>query len=200
VGATEPVPVDVRILAATNKDLEREVEREHFRQDLFYRLNVIPIVIPPLRSRPEDIPLLLDYVLTRAGFPDSLPGGNRSTDKIFSKRAWEALSAYDWPGNVRELENVVERLLVLAGWLDGRGSGRPIDLEDLPEKIRERPDQPLVSEVADPTPTMETIEQAYIQWVLAKTEGNKARAAEILGIDPSTLYRKIDRYNIQIAS
>jgi DNA-binding NtrC family response regulator len=200
VGATEPVPVDVRILAATNKDLEREVEREHFRQDLFYRLNVIPIVIPPLRDRPEDIPLLLDYVLTRAGFPDSLPGGNRATDKIFSKRAWEALSAYDWPGNVRELENVVERLLVLAGWLDGRGSGRPIDLEDLPEKIRERPDEPLVSEAADPTPTMETIEQAYIQWVLVKTEGNKARAAEILGIDPSTLYRKIDRYNIQIAS
>jgi two-component system response regulator HydG len=200
VGATEAVPVDVRILAATNKDLEREVERENFRQDLFYRLNVIPVVIPPLRQRPEDIPLLLDHVLTRAGFPDSLPGGNRSQDKIFTKRAWEALCTYEWPGNVRELENVVERLLVLAGWLDDRGSGRAIDVDDLPEKIRERPDEPLVSETAAPTPTMETIEQAYIQWVLAKTEGNKARAAEILGIDPSTLYRKIDRYNIQIAS
>ncbi|MGH7557945.1 MAG: sigma-54-dependent transcriptional regulator [Gemmatimonadota bacterium] len=200
VGATEPVPVDVRILAATNKDLEREVERESFRQDLFYRLNVIPIVIPPLRDRPEDIPLLLDHVLTRAGFPDSLPGGNRSQDKIFTKRSWEALCAYDWPGNVRELENVIERLLVLMGWLEDPGSGRPIDVENLPEKIRERPDEPLVAETAAPTPTMETIEQAYIQWVLAKTEGNKARAAEILGIDPSTLYRKIDRYNIQIAS
>ncbi len=200
VGATEPVPVDVRILAATNKDLEREVERENFRQDLFYRLNVIPVVIPPLRERPDDIPLLLDHVLTRTGFPDCLPGGNRTQDKIFTKRSWEALCAYDWPGNVRELENVVERMLVLAGWLDDRNAGRAIDIDSLPEKIRERPDQPLVSETAAPTPTMETIEQAYIQWVLAKTEGNKARAAEILGIDPSTLYRKIDRYNIQIAS
>ncbi len=199
VGATESVPVDVRILAATNKDLEKEVEREQFRQDLFYRLNVIPITIPPLRGRPEDIPDLLDHVLTRAGFPDSLPGGNRSQDKIFTKRSWEALCAYDWPGNVRELENVVERLLVLAGW-SGDQPGRTIDLPDLPEKIREKPEQPLVSDSPVPTPTMETIEQAYIQWVLAKTEGNKARAAEILGIDPSTLYRKIDRYGIQIAS
>ena len=200
VGATEAVPVDVRILAATNKDLEKEVERESFRQDLFYRLNVIPITIPPLRDRPEDIPDLLDHVLGRSGFPDSLPGGNRSQDNIFTKRAWEALCAYDWPGNVRELENVVERLLVLAGWQGSSRPGRTIDMQELPPKIREKPDQPLVSDTPAPTPTMETIEQAYIQWVLAKTEGNKARAAEILGIDPSTLYRKIDRYNIQIAS
>ncbi|CAN5166874.1 sigma-54 dependent transcriptional regulator [soil metagenome] len=200
VGATEAVPVDVRILAATNKNLEKEVERENFRQDLFYRLNVIPITIPPLRGRPEDVPGLLDHVLARAGFPDTLPGGNRSQDRIFTKRAWEALCGYDWPGNVRELENVVERLLVLAGWHGDENAGRTIDLDDLPEKIREKPEQPLVAETPAPTPTMETIEQAYIQWVLAKTEGNKARAAEILGIDPSTLYRKIDRYNIQIAS
>jgi two-component system response regulator HydG len=100
---------------------------------------------------------------------------------------------------VRELENVVERLLVLAGWSDNKERGKQIDLPDLPEKIRQRPEVTLVSDVPAPTPTMETIEQAYIKWVLSKTDGNKARAAEILGIDPSTLYRKIDRYDIKTA-
>ncbi|HUF89308.1 MAG TPA: sigma-54 dependent transcriptional regulator [Gemmatimonadota bacterium] len=199
VGATEAVPVDVRILAATNKDLEKEVERGAFRQDLYYRLNVIPIVIPPLRERREDIPLLLEHVLARAGFAGSMPGGNRAQDQIFTEKAFQALCAYDWPGNVRELENVVERLLVLAGWGEGKERGKEIDLPELPEKIREKPESTLVSDVPAPTPTMETIEQAYIKWVLTKTEGNKARAAEILGIDPSTLYRKIDRYDIKTA-
>ena len=199
VGATEALPVDVRILAATNKDLDKEVERGAFRQDLYYRLNVIPIVIPPLRSRRDDIPLLLEHVLARAGFAGSMPGGNRSQDQIFTERAFQALCAYDWPGNVRELENVVERLLVLAGWGEGKERGKQIDLPELPEKIREKPEATLVSDMPAPTPTMETIEQAYIKWVLTKTEGNKARAAEILGIDPSTLYRKIDRYDIKTA-
>ena len=199
VGATEAVPVDVRILAATNKDLEKEVEKGAFRQDLYYRLNVIPIVIPPLRERRDDVPLLLEHVLARAGFANSMPGGNRSQDHIFTEKAFQALCAYDWPGNVRELENVVERLLVLAGWRDGKERGKQIDIGDLPEKVRERPTATLVSDVPAPTPTMETIEQAYIKWVLTKTDGNKARAAEILGIDPSTLYRKIDRYDIKTA-
>ena len=199
VGATEAVPVDVRILAATNKDLEKEVERGNFRQDLFYRLNVIPIVIPPLRDRREDIPALLEHVLDRAGFGNSMPGGNRSQDQIFTERAFKSLCAYDWPGNVRELENVVERLLVLAGWRRGGDAGKRIDHADLPEKIREKPEEPLVGDQPPATPTMEQIEMAYIQWVLSKTEGNKARAAEILGIDPSTLYRKIDRYDLKTA-
>jgi two-component system response regulator HydG len=199
VGATEAVPVDVRILAATNKDLDKEVERGSFRQDLYYRLNVIPLVIPPLRERRDDIPLLLEHVLARAGFANSMPGGNRFQDHIFTEKAFQALCAYDWPGNVRELENVVERLLVLAGWAEGRERGKQIDLANLPEKIREKPEATLISDVPAPTPTMETIEQAYIKWVLTKTEGNKARAAEILGIDPSTLYRKIDRYDIKTA-
>jgi two-component system response regulator HydG len=197
VGATEAVPVDVRILAATNKNLDREVESGNFRQDLFYRLNVIPLTIPPLRDRREDVPLLLEHVLAANGFPGAVPGGNRAQDQIFTERAFKALCAYDWPGNVRELENVVERLLVLAGWRDGSGTGRRIDMPELPDKVRDKPEQKLVGDVPAPTPTMETIEQAYIQWVLAKTEGNKARAAEILGIDPSTLYRKIDRYGLQ---
>jgi DNA-binding NtrC family response regulator len=199
VGATEAVPVDVRILAATNKDLDKEVEHGNFRQDLYYRLNVIPIVIPPLRERRDDVPLLLEHVLARAGFAGSMPGGNRSQDHIFTEKAFQALCAYDWPGNVRELENVVERLLVLAGWRDGKERGKQIDIGDLPEKVREKPQATLVSDVPAPTPTMETIEQAYIKWVLTKTDGNKARAAEILGIDPSTLYRKIDRYDIKTA-
>ncbi len=197
VGATESVPVDVRILAATNKDLEHEVETGHFRQDLFYRLNVIPITIPPLRERREDIPLLLEHVMANNGFPGAMPGGRRVQDQIFTERSFKALCAYDWPGNVRELENVVERLLVLNGWRDGGEPGRPIEIDDLPEKVREKPPQKLVGDTPAPTPDLETIEQAYIQWVLAKTEGNKARAAEILGIDPSTLYRKIDRYGLQ---
>jgi transcriptional regulator with PAS, ATPase and Fis domain len=199
VGATEPAPVDVRILAATNKDLEKEVERGNFRQDLFYRLNVIPIVIPPLRGRREDVPLLLEHVLKRAGFDNAIPGGARQHDQIFTERAFKALCAYDWPGNVRELENVVERLLVLSGWRKGGEPGKRIDLPELPEKIREKPEEPLVGDEPPATPTMEQIEMAYIQWVLAKTEGNKARAAEILGIDPSTLYRKIDRYDLKTA-
>jgi two-component system response regulator HydG len=197
VGATEPVPVDVRILAATNKDLEREVEGGHFRQDLFYRLNVIPLTIPPLRDRREDIPLLLEHVMAKNGFPGAMPGGRRVQDQIFTERSFKALCAYDWPGNVRELENVVERLLVLNGWRDGSEPGRPIDTPDLPDKVRDKPEQKLVGDTPAPTPDLETIEQAYIQWVLTKTEGNKARAAEILGIDPSTLYRKIDRYGLQ---
>jgi len=197
VGSTESQAVDVRLLAATNKNLEKEVDAGNFRQDLYYRLNVIPIVLPPLRERREDIPLLLDHVLTRAGFPGSIPGGKREGDQIFTEKAFQALCVYDWPGNVRELENVVERLLVLAGWRSGSEAGERIDVEDLPEKIREKPDKPLVDDAPAPSPTMETIEQAYIKWVLAKTEGNKARAAEILGIDPSTLYRKIDRYDLK---
>ena len=199
VGGTESVPVDVRILAATNKDLEKEVDKGNFRQDLFYRLNVIPIVIPPLRDRREDVPLLLEHVLQRAGFDSAIPGGARQQDQIFTERAFKALCAYDWPGNVRELENVVERLLVLSGWRKGGDPGKRIDQEGLPEKIREKPEQPLVGDEPPTTPTMEQIEMAYIQWVLAKTEGNKARAAEILGIDPSTLYRKIDRYDLKTA-
>ncbi|HUP19398.1 MAG TPA: helix-turn-helix domain-containing protein, partial [Gemmatimonadota bacterium] len=132
-----------------------------------------------------------------AGFDSAIPGGARQQDQIFTERAFKALCAYDWPGNVRELENVVERLLVLSGWRKGGEPGKRIDLPELPEKIREKPEEPLVGDEPPATPTMEQIEMAYIQWVLAKTEGNKARAAEILGIDPSTLYRKIDRYDLK---
>jgi DNA-binding NtrC family response regulator len=179
VGATTPEKVNVRIIAATNKDLEKEVTRGAFRQDLFYRLNVIPLRIPPLRERREDIPLLLDHFLAKRGF-------EKGRERI-SKKAMDTLIAYHWPGNVRELENVLERLMIL------HASGK-IDFEDLPEKIQQGEPKTLVSEALPATPTMELIEKAYIKFVLEMTEGNKARAAEILGIDTSTLYRKIDRY------
>jgi DNA-binding NtrC family response regulator len=181
VGATTPEKVNVRIIAATNKDLEKEVARGTFRQDLFYRLNVIPMRIPALRERRDDIPLLIDHFLLKRGFEK---GRERMT-----KKAMEALLTYHWPGNVRELENVLERLMIL------HGSGK-IDFDALPEKIQLGEPKTLVSEAPPATPTMELIEKAYIKWVLESTEGNKARAAEILGIDTSTLYRKIDRYGL----
>jgi DNA-binding NtrC family response regulator len=181
VGATTPEKVNVRIIAATNKDLEKEVARGTFRQDLFYRLNVIPMRIPALRERRDDIPLLIDHFLAKRGFDK---GRERMT-----RKAMEALLTYHWPGNVRELENVLERLMIL------HGSGK-IDFDALPEKIQLGEPKTLVSEAPPATPTMELIEKAYIKWVLETTEGNKARAAEILGIDTSTLYRKIDRYGL----
>ena len=179
VGATTPEKVNVRIIAATNKDLEKEVGRGAFRQDLFYRLNVIPMRIPSLRERREDIPLLIDHVFAKRG---TEKGRER-----FTKRAMDALTAYHWPGNVRELENVMERLLIL------HPAGR-VDFDHLPEKVQQGEPKTLVRDTPPATPTMEILEKAYIKWVLETTDGNKARAAEILGIDTSTLYRKIDRY------
>ncbi|HUP18574.1 MAG TPA: helix-turn-helix domain-containing protein, partial [Gemmatimonadota bacterium] len=131
-----------------------------------------------------------------AGFDSAIPGGARQQDQIFTERAFKALCAYDWPGNVRELENVVERLLVLSGWRKGGEPGKRIDLPDLPDEIRVASWPTGANEALTKLTMEEEVEMAYIQWVLAKTEGNKARAAEILGIDPSTLYRKIDRYGL----
>jgi DNA-binding NtrC family response regulator len=135
--------------------------------------------IPSLRERREDIPLLIDHVFAKRG---TEKGRER-----FTKRALDALTAYHWPGNVRELENVMERLLIL------HPTGK-VDFDHLPEKVQQGEPKTLVRETPPATPTMEILEKAYIKWVLETTDGNKARAAEILGIDTSTLYRKIDRY------
>jgi DNA-binding NtrC family response regulator len=181
VGATEPVPIDVRVIAATNRDLEQEMRRGTFRSDLYYRLNVISLHVPALRDRGDDILLLADYFLETS----SVDGNAcRLTDE-----ARKVLQAYDWPGNVRELENALERAAVLSG--DG-----VIDLDQLPARIVEPPEEPLVSERPPANPTLEVIERAYVLWVLQSEGGNKARAAEVLGIDPSTLYRKLNRYGI----
>ncbi|MEA1996856.1 MAG: sigma-54 dependent transcriptional regulator [Gemmatimonadota bacterium] len=179
VGSTEPESVDVRIIAATNKDLEAEIEAGKFRRDLYYRLNVIPIEVPLLRKRREDIPLLIDYFLKRHGL-------YKTHQEFFTDSALELLEFYSWPGNVRELENVVERLTVI------RPSNK-ISEKDLPEKIRSPKTEPFISEKPKSTPTLEAVETAYIHWVMEQVGGSKKEASRILGIDPSTLYRKLSR-------
>lgn len=184
VGATEQVPVDVRIIAATNRDLDEEIRRGGFRSDLFYRLNVITVTLPPLRERPEDVALLVDYFLER--FSVSRGKGPLR----LAPATLEAILRHDWPGNVRELENALERAAVLT-------SSGEIPLSALPARILDRPATPLVAASLPPNPTMEIIERAYIHWVLSSEGGNKTRAAEVLGIDPSTLYRKLLRYGME---
>ncbi|MDX2120918.1 MAG: sigma-54 dependent transcriptional regulator [Gemmatimonadota bacterium] len=187
VGATEAIPVDVRIIAATNRDLEEEARRGRFRSDLFYRLNVITIHLPPLRDRREDILLLIESFLQR------LSTDNQAPPKALAAEALDAVMVYDWPGNVRELENALEHAWVLT-------RGETIDPATLPERITRRKKEPLVSERSYANPTLEVIERAYIMYVLTAEGGNKTRAAEVLGIDPSTLYRKLSRYEGQGAA
>ncbi|MBI4513844.1 MAG: sigma-54-dependent Fis family transcriptional regulator [Gemmatimonadetes bacterium] len=183
VGATEAVEVDVRIIAATNRDLEEEMRRATFRNDLYYRLNVISVHLPPLRERKDDVPLLAEHILRKLAEPHGGP------PKRLSPAALRSLLDYNWPGNVRELENALERAVVMT-------PGEMVEPAALPKAVVERPPMPLVGEQPAPNPTLEAIERAYIAWVLRAEGGNKTRAAEILGIDPSTLYRKIARYRL----
>jgi two-component system response regulator HydG len=181
VGATDAIPIDTRLIAATNRNLEDEIRRGSFRSDLFYRLNVIAIHLPSLRERKEDIPLLADAFLVN-------PAKVRGQDpKPLSEDALDALMRYNWPGNVRELENALERAVILT-------SGHTVEVSALPEKIVSHTPERVVESRATPNPTLDTIERAYIMWVLQSEGGNKTRAAETLGIDPSTLYRKLQRF------
>ena len=183
VGATEPVPIDTRLIAATNRDLEEEIKRGNFRSDLFYRLNVIALHMPPLRQRPDDIPLLVELFLRRAGEV-------RGEEPMeLAEGALSAMMEYSWPGNVRELENALERAVILS-------TGREIGVSALPARVLERKSEPLITERVPVNPTLETIERAYILWVLQSEGGNKTRTADVLGIDPSTLYRKLSRFGI----
>lgn len=185
VGGTEPVPIDTRLVAATNRDLEDEIRRGAFRSDLFYRLNVFALYLPPLRERHEDIPLLADAFLHRSAEQRG------EAPKRLSEAALDAMQAYAWPGNVRELENALERAVILT-------EGDAIDVDALPARVTERKAEPLVADRATPVnPTLEIIERSYIMWVLQSEGGNKSRAAEVLGIDPSTLYRKLSRYGVE---
>jgi two-component system response regulator HydG len=184
VGATDAQPIDVRLVAATNRDLEEEIKRGNFRSDLFYRLNVIALHLPPLRDRRDDIPLLAESFLARSGEQRG------EGPKRLTAAAAEALQEYAWPGNVRELENALERAVILS-------SGATIDVAALPDRITERKAEPLVAERTPVNPSLETIERAYILWVLQSEGGNKSRAAEVLGIDPSTLYRKLSRFGVE---
>ena len=184
VGATEAQPIDTRLIAATNRDLEEAMRRATFRQDLYYRLNVIALHLPPLRERQDDIPLLVDTFLQRLAVAR---GGG---EKALSDGAVEAIAAYQWPGNVRELENALERAWIMT-------PGPRIEASALPERVTSPTPSRLLDDRAVPNPTLEAVERAYILWVLNAEGGNKTRAAESLGIDPSTLHRKLSRYGAE---
>jgi DNA-binding NtrC family response regulator len=183
VGSPRATSVDVRVIAATHRDLERAVKEGAFRQDLFYRLHVFAIRIPPLRERREDIPLLVAHFL--AGLAAQGRGSVSATPAAIA-----ALAAHDWPGNVRELENTLERLAV-------ESRGATMDVADLPPQFRERPaslEAPLFAGL----PTLEEMEKRYLRHVLAAVKGNRSRAAEALGIDRRTLYRMAERFGIDL--
>ncbi len=184
VGSTDAVPVDTRVVAATNRDLDEEIRSGNFRSDLYYRLNVISLHLPPLRQRRDDIPVLAEHFLQR------IAASRNEPPKHITQEAADALLEYAWPGNVRELENALERSVILTP--DDR-----ITPSTLPERVTQRRAEPLVSTRTPPNPTLEAVERAYIMWVLQSESGNKSRAAEVLGIDPSTLYRKLSRYGVE---
>ena len=181
VGSSVPVKFNARIVAATNKNLEIEVAENRFREDLFYRLNVIEIQLPPLRSRREDIPLLAKHFIAE------IARKQEKNEKSIAKEAMSALVNFTWKGNIRELQNTVERAFIL--------SGEEIGIEDLPLKIKI--DSQNNFEIRDPAglrPTLEEMERRYILETLKSVAEDKTNAAEILGIDLSTLYRKLKKY------
>jgi two-component system response regulator AtoC len=184
LGSSRPVPVDVRLIAATNRDLDTEVRDGRFRQDLFYRLNVVHIALPPLRERREDIPLLVEHFLARYAEQYGME------PRILSPEAAAALQEHDWPGNIRELQNAIERAFALSP------SG-VIGLADLPPAITRVAPPPTPSSADDgPLPTLADAERELIAATLRKAGGNKNEAARLLGIDRQRLYRKIEKYRL----
>jgi DNA-binding NtrC family response regulator len=181
VGGTQPIKVNVRVIAATNKDLRKEMDEGRFRRDLFYRLNVIPIHIPPLRERPEDVPLLAEFFLRK-----------HATDRrmTLSPAALQKLMGCAFEGNARELENLVERAIALC-------DGPELEPEDLPLPENEAgaasTGEPLARAAAQRQMTLRELEDLYVDEILRQTGGNKVRAARILGIDRRTLYRRRER-------
>ncbi len=175
--------VDIRIVAATNENLEESIKRGDFRKDLFYRLNVINIHIPPLRERKGDIELLFLHFLKQKDTSGVFVSGDINND------FWKFLQNYNWPGNIRELENVVERLMALSH----NGKIKP---DMLPDLIKNPQKDTLVSDTPKTIPNMDEIEKAYIHWVLTQHGGQKQKAAEVLGIGRSTLDRKIEKYGL----
>jgi DNA-binding NtrC family response regulator len=181
LGANEPIGFDVRVLCATNRDLDNEVKAGRFREELLYRINVINLTLPPLREREDDIALLANHFLRK--YEKSLA----RTGMRFSKGAMRLLMSYPWPGNVRELENTVERAAILA-------ETDVIHSHDLPDKLR---NASMVSTPLDSTDmTLEELEREHMRRILAKAEGDKVKAARMLGIHLSTLYRKVQRYRL----
>ena len=181
IGASVPIKFDARIIAATNKNLEKETAENNFREDLYYRLNVVEVNLPPLRERREDIPLLAKHFSSKAAREQ------KRNEKQISREAMSALVGHNWNGNVRELQNAVERAFIL--------SNDEIDLDSLPPKVKINSDNSF--EMRDPEglrPTLEEMERRYIMEILKAAGDDKTQAANILGIDLSTLYRKLKRY------
>ena len=189
VGDTKTIKVDVRIIAATNKNLENEVKNAHFREDLYFRLNVIDLHMPSLRQRPEDIVMLSEQLLTRA----FVAAGRKP--RPLSESARQAILTYGWPGNIRELKNALERAAILC-------SGDQVALEDLPDRVLEnstvlqKPDSTVTAAVTQSDLSLEDLEKRHIQHVLA-TATTLEEAASILGINLSTLWRKRRRYGLE---
>ena len=182
VGANVERPVNVRVVTATNHDLAKEVEAARFREDLFWRLNVIRIRVPPLRERPLDIPLLVEHFLEKCC--GSL---ERETLEV-APETLALLTAYSWPGTVRELENAIERATAFC-------QGAILTPDTLPERIRTSGEAAsLIARASTQNLSLREMERDYILEILRRTEGNKKRAAEILGVDRKTLYRKLDEY------
>jgi two-component system response regulator PilR (NtrC family) len=190
LGGVDNIKVDVRIIAATNTDLKQLVEQGGFREDLYYRLNVINIVLPALRERKEDIPLLVNHFLVKYGEENGRP------NLTLEREALQALVEYDWPGNVRELENVIERAVVLA-------EGNSIDRRLIPDHIRATPSfrvpQVVVPEEGISFRDVITdFEKRLIESSLETSGGVQKKAAQLLGLKPTTLNEMIKRYNIQL--
>ncbi len=182
LGGTEPIRVDVRYVAATNRDLREAIANGRFRQDLYYRLNVMTLHLPPLSERRGDIPLLAHYFLRKFATVTNKP----ITD--ITPEAMSVLSSYDFPGNVRELANLIERGVALA-------SGSVFDEQQLPDDLRMLQIRAFRRSTTE-LPTLEAQEAEYIRWVLQQTDGNRTRAAEILGIDRVSLWRKLKKYEL----
>ncbi|MEI8096191.1 MAG: sigma-54 dependent transcriptional regulator [Spirochaetales bacterium] len=181
VGGEKPLDVDVRVIAATNRDLKKEIAAGRFREDLYYRLNIVNIHIPPLRERKDDIPLLT------ATFLSELAAENNRTIEGIDTKARIALSNYSWPGNVRELRNCIESAVVLS-------KGTIVTLEDLPPQVRSAEDGNIIK--LDIGITMDQAEREIIRQTLIHYKGNKSRSAEVLGIGRKTLHRKLHDYGL----
>jgi two-component system response regulator HydG len=184
LGGTQTIKVDTRVIAATNKNLEEEIQEGRFRDDLYYRLNVITVEVPPIRRRREDIPLLADFFLKQYAQK------NRRLIKGFTPRATDLLMRYDWPGNVRELENIIERAVIMV-------RGEMITPLEFPDDLQKLDEELKTSQIdLSPGRSLKEVEKDMILRTLEETGGNRTHAARILGISRRTLQLKLKEYGI----